>query len=252
VEAVFFFGPDYEERATLRDGTRIVLRAVRSDDKDRLRRGFLKLSPESRYLRFFAPKLDLSEDELRYLTEVDGVRHFAIGAVRESDGEGLGVARFIRLEQPEDVAEAAVAEAAIAVLDEMQGKGLGSLLFLRLVAAAEERGLARFRCELLGSNKGMSDFLATISAERKVHIEQGVMSVEFALPNVPPSQPLALVPRESSLYKFFTLVAQGEMDWRDAVAQLTARLRAGGLASRVMAAAGATAPSSTGADAGPS
>jgi GNAT superfamily N-acetyltransferase len=219
---VFFFDAQYEERATLRDGTRIVLRAVRPDDKDRLRRGFLKLSPESRYLRFFSPKVDLTEDELRYLTEIDGVRHFAIGAVRESDGEGLGVARFIQLEAPEGVAEA-----AIAVLDEMQGKGLGSLLFLRLVAAAEERGLERFRCELLGSNKGMQDFLSSIAPERKVQVEHGVMSIEFTLPNVPPRQPQAEPPRESSLYKFFTLIAQGEMDWRDAVAKLTLRLRSG-------------------------
>jgi GNAT superfamily N-acetyltransferase len=219
---VYFFGAAYEERATLRDGTRIVLRTVRPDDKDLLRRGFLKLSPESRYLRFFAPKLDLTEDELRYLTEVDGVRHFAIGAVRESDGEGLGIARFIRLDEP-----IAVAEAAIAVLDEMQGKGLGSLLFLRLVAAAEERGLERFRCELLGSNKGMHDFLLSIAPERKVQVDHGVMSIEFMLPNVPPRQPPAEPPRESSLYQFFTLVAKGEIAWRDAVAELTMRLRSG-------------------------
>jgi GNAT superfamily N-acetyltransferase len=216
---VYFFGPDYEERATLRDGTPIVLRTVRPDDKELLRRGFLKLSPESRYLRFFSPKQDLSEEELRYLTEVDGVRHFALGAVREDDGEGLGVARFIQLDDD------GLAEAAIAVLDEMQGKGLGSLLFLRLVAAAEERGLRRFRCELLGSNKGMADFLLTIAPERTVQIEQGVVSVEFTLPDVPPRQPPAEPPRESQLYRFFTLIAQGTLDWRDAVAKLALRLR---------------------------
>jgi GNAT superfamily N-acetyltransferase len=216
---VYFFGPDYEERATLRDGTAIVVRAIRPDDKDLLRRGFHKLSPESRYLRFFSPKTDLSEDELRYLTEVDGVRHVALGAVRESDGEGLGVARFIQL------GDTYTAEAAIAVLDDVQGKGLGGLLFLRLVAAAAERGLERFRCELLGSNKGMADFLLTIAPERTVQIEQGVVSIEFTLPDVPPRQPQAQPPRESQLYKFFTLIAQGAFDWRDAVARLTLRRR---------------------------
>src|SRR5262245_19880796 len=112
---------------------------VRPDDKERLRRGFHRLSPEARYLRFFTPKVDLSEDELRYLTETAGVRHVAIGAVRAGDDEeGLGVARFILLDDAPGTAEAAVA-----VLDEIQGQGLGTLLFLRLLAAARERGVSR-------------------------------------------------------------------------------------------------------------
>jgi len=230
VAAVHYFSSDYEERATLRDGTEVVLRMVRPDDKDLLRRGFLKLSPQSRYLRFFTPKLDLSQDELRYLTEVDGEVHVAIGAVRadgtaqaddaSGDDEGLGVARFVRLAD-----EPAVAEAAIALLDDVQGKGLGSLLFLRLVAAARERGIERFRCEILGSNRAMQDFLFGIAAERTIEVNGGVMSIEFALPDVEVAQPAADLPRESSLYKFFTLLARGALDWRDAVARLAMRRR---------------------------
>lgn len=55
-----FFDADYAERVTLRDGTEVVVRPIRADDKELLRRGFLRLSPESRYRRFFAAKHDLS------------------------------------------------------------------------------------------------------------------------------------------------------------------------------------------------
>ena len=66
----------------LKDGTAVRLRLIRPDDKDRLRAGFARLSPESRYLRFFVPKSTLTDAELVYLTETDGVDHVAIGASR--------------------------------------------------------------------------------------------------------------------------------------------------------------------------
>ena len=127
-----FFTADYVERATLRDGTSVMLRLVAPEDKALLRRSFEDWSEESRYARFHAPKSKLSEEELRYLTEIDQETHFALGAIREAgDGAGepvgLGIARFIRL--PEQAPAGPVtAEAAISVSDEVQGKGLGRLL----------------------------------------------------------------------------------------------------------------------------
>ena len=154
------FDAKYSEHATLRDGSAVTIRLVRANDKALLRAGFHKLSDESRYRRFHTPKNALSDAELRYLTEIDTVTHFAIGAVRarekcqdhgETTEEGLGLARFIVL--PENGA----AEAAITVLDDVHGLGLGRLLFHRLVAAARERGLAQLHCEVLASNKPMQE-----------------------------------------------------------------------------------------------
>src|SRR5215470_7945825 len=94
-----FFSLDYLEHAVLRDGTRVRLRLVRPESKDTLRAAFERMSPESRYARFLAPKASLSDDELRYLCDVDQENHVAIGAVRDEADEqtGLGVARFVRL-----------------------------------------------------------------------------------------------------------------------------------------------------------
>ena len=76
-------GPDFREEHTLADGTRIVLRHIQPGDKEELRRGFLALSPTSRYRRFFGVA-ELDERALAYLTEVDGVDHVAIVATTES------------------------------------------------------------------------------------------------------------------------------------------------------------------------
>lgn len=214
-----FFDADYAEQVTLRDGTEVVVRPIRPDDKELLLRGFRRLSPESRYRRFFAAKHDLSPTELCYLTEVDGFRHFALGATSADGHDGLGVARFIQLD-----GEPGLAEAAIAVADEHQGKGLGSLLFQRLVAAAAERGVQRFRCEMLGSNQGMADLVFSLSPQAPaVAISSGVMSMEFALPAIAPEAPAGEPPRENPLYRFFGLVAKGEIEWTAAWKRLGLR-----------------------------
>jgi GNAT superfamily N-acetyltransferase len=213
-----FFDDSYEEHATLRDGSPVILRLIQPADKQLLRDGFERLSSESRYRRFFTPKQHLSDDELRYLTEVDQVRHLAIGALRRDEhghDQGLGVARFVVLDQ-----EPGMAEAAIAVLDEMQGKGLGSLLFQRLVAAATERGVTRFRCEVLGSNRAMHDFLRGQAADATVHWESGVAAIEFLLPSLTPEHDYREPPRESGLYKLFSDAARGVVEWRAAISRL--------------------------------
>jgi ribosomal protein S18 acetylase RimI-like enzyme len=216
-----FFTLDYVEHAVLPDGTPVRLRLIRPEDKERLREGFNRLSAESRYARFLAPKTSLSDDELRYLCEVDHENHLAITAVEDAappaEPAGLGIARFIRLADP------TTAEAAIAVADQAQHRGLGKLLFLRLVAAAAERGVERFRCEVLGSNTGMAGLLAQISPDRTIEVGGGVMSIEIALPNVTPTHPPAAEPVEGPMYRLFRAAAQNAVEWTEGVRNLWRR-----------------------------
>jgi ribosomal protein S18 acetylase RimI-like enzyme len=212
--AVRVFTADYAERATLRNGMPVVLRLVVRDDIDTLRRGFERWSPESRYARFLTPKQRLTEAELRYLCDVDQESHFALGAILEDAEEsvGLGIARFIRL--PSEAGEPVTAEAAIAVADEAQGQGLGRLLFMRLVAAAAERGIERFRCEVLGSNQSMQTLIDDIAPEHSTRGDGGVLSIDFALPHATATETER---SESALYRFFRAAAEGAVEWTEAV-----------------------------------
>jgi len=175
------FTADYVEHVTLRDGTQLLLRLVEPQDKELLKRGFEHWSAESRYARFFVPKIRLTDEELTYLCDVDQENHFACGAIREGDGDprGLGIARFIRL--PNADGGPVTAEAAIAVCDEMQGKGLGRIMFERLVAAAAERGIERFRCDVLGSNSSMKTLIDSLAPVHRTEVGGGVLSIDFAL-----------------------------------------------------------------------
>ncbi len=106
---------------TLRDGSRVILRPV-VVGRPCCCPGFERLSPESRYRRFFGPMKELSEPLLDYLTAIDYRDHFAWAALSAEPGPygrpaGLGVGRYIRLEDPQ------AAEMAVTVVDDWQGGG---------------------------------------------------------------------------------------------------------------------------------
>src|SRR3989442_11671892 len=70
-------GPAFSEEHMLADRSIVRLRLIRPDDADELRRGFERLSPESRYRRFLSGVHQLSDEALRYLTHVDERDHLA-------------------------------------------------------------------------------------------------------------------------------------------------------------------------------
>src|SRR5207245_10374104 len=104
------FTGDYSSTHRLVDGTPVRRRLLRRADREKLVAAFDRLSPESRYRRFFTAMPRLPEKLLRSLLDIDGWNHLAIGAetvtTDPAEAEGGGIARFIR---PKD--EPAVAEA---------------------------------------------------------------------------------------------------------------------------------------------
>ena len=219
-----YFTADYVERAVLRDGTTVLLRLISPDDRDLLHRSFDQWSPESRYARFLAPKQALTADELTYLCDLDQENHFALGAVLEAgdgagDPIGAGIARFIRL--PFQLGEPATAEAAIAVADSMKGKGLGKLLLLRLCAAAAERDVEQFRCELLANNHSMRALIDAIAPDHSSASANGILTIDFPVDAIPPdaSPDHAVGP----LYALLKAAAEDVVHWTDAVRRLWRR-----------------------------
>ena len=175
--------PTADELA-LRDGTRIVVRPVLPEDKDRLREGFARLSAESRYRRFLTALDELSDEQVRYLTEVDYVDHMAWVALDPSrpDQPGVGVARYVRLPD-----EPAVAEAAVTVLDQYQGRGVGTVLLRLLAGTALEHGIHCFRGYVLATNDPMVEILHDLGAT--VAREGALLRVDVPIPATPEDLP---------------------------------------------------------------
>jgi RimJ/RimL family protein N-acetyltransferase len=161
----------------LRDGREIVVRPIRPDDRAELAAGMRRLSPESRYRRFFTPTSDLSESQLTYLTEVDHHDHEALVAVEPGTEHGIGVARFIR--SPEDRERA---EVAVAVADSWQGQGVATALLDRLAERARAEGVRRFSAEILAENRPMLELIEEVGPVTTKQYEHGSVEVEVELP----------------------------------------------------------------------
>jgi GNAT superfamily N-acetyltransferase len=132
----------------LPDGTALVVRPIRPEDKALLTGGLARLSPASRQKRFLGPKHRFTLAELRYLTEIDGVDHVAYVALRgDAPTELVAVARLVR--NPENPL---AAEIAVAVGDCFQRRGVGTLLGDLLATAARDRGIRWLTATMAADN----------------------------------------------------------------------------------------------------
>jgi len=176
------FTDAYRAVHRLGDGTAVQLRLLQPGDRDWLLATFEGLSPGSRYFRFFAPMPRLTERAERHLLSVDGWDHVAIAAETfaldvESDTDsamGIGVARFIRVEDSPDTAEV-----ALAVVDQMQGRGVGRLLLRNLIEAARERDVTTLRAHVLTENRAMTSLLCHLQGSSRPRVEGSVATYEI-------------------------------------------------------------------------
>ena len=162
----------------LRDGTPAQLRPIRPDDKQRLQEGLQLLSPRSRMLRFHARIDHLTEDQLRYATEIDHRDHVAWLALdaREPEVPGMALGQYVRLKHAPRVAEA-----AITVVDRYQGLGLGTIMLALLAEVALANDVRVFRNYVLADNDAMLELFDQLGAERQL-ITSNVYEVDLPLP----------------------------------------------------------------------
>ena len=163
--------PDHwEADVLLRDGATAHLRPIRPADAEGLQRFHLGQSPESVYLRFFAPMPQLSAHDAHHFANVDHRRRVALVVTLGDDILGIG-----RYEQLDDT----TAEVAFNVSDAHQGRGLGSVLLEHLAAAARENGVHRFQAEVLPQNRKMLTVFREAGYEVRSDYDDGVIALTF-------------------------------------------------------------------------
>lgn len=168
----------WSRRTRLRDGTRVLLRQIRPQDRDRLAAGLRELSAESRRLRFHAEVTALTDAQLTYLTEVDHLDHEAIVAIDlDRPGQpGIGVARYLR-----DPYLHEVAEVTVTVADRYHGQGAATLLLGALAARGQAAGVSVFRHHVLAHNAGMLAVLDRLGGSREL-VADDRWCVDLSLP----------------------------------------------------------------------
>lgn len=164
----------------LKDGSEVVIRSVRAEDKDGFARGFEQLSEEAIYRRFFSHKKQLSKEELKTATEIDFVRVVGLIAEIEEDSAKklIGGCRYVAIDDNDPPRHA---EIAFTVLDAWQGKGLGKILFRHLLEIGRARGIEKFEAVVLSENRGMVKVFTSTGLSVSTRSEEGEIHFDIHL-----------------------------------------------------------------------
>jgi len=171
---------NYSAQETLKNGLQVTVRAIRPDDKDALVAAFKELDQRTIYLRFFAPKQEITPRELKEATDIDFVLNVALVTCLQ-DGEGekiIGAGRYIAFgdAEPPDMAEV-----AFVVEEDYQGLGIAGKMLRHLAVIARQKGIVQFHAEVLPENKGMLAVFNRSGFPVKQEFEEGIAHVTLSL-----------------------------------------------------------------------
>lgn len=143
-------------------GRHIRIRVISPDDGEKMRNGIAKMSPQSRYYRFFTGAEEQPDHVIEKLVSVDGVSHFAWGALDcDAPGQPAVAAVHAIRTTPGDTMEFSAT-----VLDDYQGEGISKLLSAMLFAQCLVRGEYVLAAYVLEENRRSKAFIAHLGAAR--------------------------------------------------------------------------------------
>jgi RimJ/RimL family protein N-acetyltransferase len=145
---------NYSVQETLKNGLQVTVRAIRPDDREAILAALKELEERTLYLRFFAPKREITERELHKAINVDFVHTIAlVVCIPEGNGEKIiGAGRYIAFGNADPPNRA---EVAFTVEEDYHGLGIAGRLLRHLAGIAKEKGVTEFHAEVLPANKGM-------------------------------------------------------------------------------------------------
>jgi RimJ/RimL family protein N-acetyltransferase len=163
----------YKFTVILRDGSTMRVRPIRPDDDVKLLDLYRRLSARSLYNRFLTVP-DPDPSKAAYLAHVDYRNHFAL--VAEVSGSIIAVARYFRLSDRPDRAEA-----AFTVADDYQRQGIGQHMLALLSRVAFEQGITTLEGHVLAQNRPMMKVLSQSGFALRRQVEAGVFLVSLSL-----------------------------------------------------------------------
>ena len=124
---------------SLRDGTRVLIRPLRPEDREFEAEFIERLSPEARRFRFLCDFKEPSKSLLDELMKVDYTHEMAFVALVHDNGHlrEIGVSRYATSGDGQQC------ECAVTVADEWRHRGLASLLMHHLIDVARKNGLRK-------------------------------------------------------------------------------------------------------------
>ena len=170
----------FEARETLRNGTPVIIRAVRPDDRARIAEAFGKLERDTVYTRFFSYKRELSAAELGVIDRMDFVRDvmLVVTTIVDASERVIASSRYVAHDEPDGSLSA---EVAFTVEEDYQGNGIAGRLLAHLAALARMNGITRLVAEVLPQNKAMLAVFRKSGLPNSESREGGVVHLTLTL-----------------------------------------------------------------------
>ncbi|MCX7893421.1 MAG: GNAT family N-acetyltransferase [Burkholderiales bacterium] len=131
----------------------IVIRPIRPEDGEAWLAFLGALSPATRFKRAARRLEDMTPEGVRAATDPDPRRELALVAAPQGANELCGVARLLLAD------DGLTGEFLLVVADRWQRRGIGGRLLDALLEEAARRGVATVEGAVLGTNRGMLEFV---------------------------------------------------------------------------------------------
>ncbi len=138
---------------SLNDGTRVLVRPLGQDDRQREEAFINRLSPESRRHRFMDTFKKASPALIEQMMDVDNVKQMAFVALAHDDGElrEVGISRYSA------TGHDGQCECAVTVADDWRQRGLAVLLMQHLIEHARKNGFRQMISLDAAENQAMHE-----------------------------------------------------------------------------------------------
>jgi RimJ/RimL family protein N-acetyltransferase len=171
---------NYRAEERLKNGVTVTIRVIRPEDKEKIVWAFRNLEKESIYTRLFSFKKELTDGDLKRITEVDFQKEVALVVTHTSgkDEVIIGSGRYVITEE---TGEGSHAEVAFLVEEDFHGLGMAKTILRHLTAIARSRGLAAFEAEVLPGNKAMLTAFARSGLPMEQHHTGDTVHITLSL-----------------------------------------------------------------------
>ena len=170
----------FSQASTLRNGTPVTIRVMRTDDGDRIARAFGQLDAGTVYTRFFGYRKEIPASAIGRIAAIDFVNlaGLVVTVGAGSEETVIGSATYVGSVASDG---AKTAEVAFTIEEDYQRQGLASQLLAALARLARRHGIARFEAEVLAGNASMLAVFQRCGLPMRKHSEGGVAHVTLDL-----------------------------------------------------------------------
>lgn len=165
--------PDEHWIERLHDGSYVLIRQLREEDRERETALIRRLSPDSKRSRFLAEFREPTHALIDQMMNVDGDRSAAFVALVHDDGtlREIGISRYCATTDPD------TCECAITIADDWQRRRLGTILMRQLMGMACRHGFRRMVSLDAASNDAMRQFAHRLGFSRTTDPEDGTQVI---------------------------------------------------------------------------